>query len=172
MPKFALANLLYQGQLPSQFHDLTWVEEMVCSQFQYTAHIARLFQSNGPALPNVVHGNTCTHDMNVVSTASVLPHTPANINGMVSFIFIGLGKLRPEFHKSMYQIQKEKVWEYLLWITTHNVHYLNMPLDCDILDQYPDNGAVSGMLLKTTYQMFHISFLKRLVGQLSILQNY
>jgi len=31
MPKFALANNLYRGCLPSRFHDLTWVEEMVCA---------------------------------------------------------------------------------------------------------------------------------------------
>ena len=31
MPKFALANHLYRGSLPSQFSDITWVEEMVCA---------------------------------------------------------------------------------------------------------------------------------------------
>ena len=73
MPKFALVNNLYQGQLPVQFMDLTWVEEMVCARYQYTAHITRLFQSNDPALPNVLHRNTCVHEMNVISTATVLP---------------------------------------------------------------------------------------------------
>jgi hypothetical protein len=41
--------------------------------YQYTAHIFCLFQSTDPALPKVVHDNTCAHEMNVVSTASVLP---------------------------------------------------------------------------------------------------
>ena len=48
MPKFALANDLYRGQLPAQFTDLTWVEEMVCARYRYTAHITRLFQSSNP----------------------------------------------------------------------------------------------------------------------------
>ena len=46
MPKFTLANNLYRGNLPCQFHDLTWVEEMVCTQYRYTAHITCLFQSH------------------------------------------------------------------------------------------------------------------------------
>ena len=39
IPKYALANKLYQGHLPAHFDDLTWVEETVCSCFCYTAHI-------------------------------------------------------------------------------------------------------------------------------------
>jgi hypothetical protein len=92
MPKFVLANDLYCGQLPEQFSDLTWVEEIVCACFQYTTHITHLFLSSDPALPNVLHGNTCAHEMNMVSTASILPHTPADFNNILCVIFIGPGK--------------------------------------------------------------------------------
>ena len=92
MPKFALANNLYQGCLPSQFNDLTGVEEMVCARYCYTAHITRLFQSHDPVLPNVLHSNMCAHEMNVVSTVAVLPRTVADINEMLSVVFIGPGK--------------------------------------------------------------------------------
>ena len=145
MPKFALANSLYRGLLPSQFHDLTWVEEMVCSRYRYTAHITRLFQSSDPALPNVLHGNTCVHEMNVISTASVLPRTPADINETLSVVFIGPGKFRPEFLKNIYRIRKQKVWDFLLWLTSHNLLYSEMPLDRTILDQYPDDDALPGV---------------------------
>ena len=73
MPRFALANKLYRGTLPEHFKDLTWVEEMACAIYRNTAHITRLYGSSDPAQPTVLHGNTCAHDMNVVSTASVLP---------------------------------------------------------------------------------------------------
>ena len=142
MPKFALANNLYRGCLPSRFNDLTWVEEMVCARYRYTAHITRLFQSHDPALPNVLHGNTCAHEMNVVSTAAVLPRTVADINEMLSVVFIGPGKFRTEYLKDIFRIRKAKVWDFLLWLTTHNLHYLDMPLDRNILDQYPEDGAL------------------------------
>jgi len=145
MPKFALANDLYRGQLPSQFTDLTWVEEMVCARFRYTAHITRLFQSSDPALPNVLHGNTCAHEMNVVSTASVLPRTPSDINETLSVVFVGPGKFRREFLKDVYRIRKRKVWSFLTWLTSHNVHYLDMHLDKTILDQYPEDDMLPGI---------------------------
>ncbi|KIM83355.1 hypothetical protein PILCRDRAFT_46336, partial [Piloderma croceum F 1598] len=145
MPKFALANGLYRGQLPEQFSDLTWVEEMVCARFRYTAYITRLFQSSDPALPNVLHGNTCAHEMNVVSTASVLPRTPADINDTLSVVFIGPGKFRRELLKDVYRIRKQKVWAFLQWLTTHNINYLDMPLDKTILEQYPEDDILPGI---------------------------
>lgn len=90
--------------MPAQFADLTWVEEMVCAIYHYTAHIVHLFQSTDPALPNVLHGNTCVHEMNVVSTVSVLPWTASDVNGALSVIFIGLEKFRSELLKDIFQI--------------------------------------------------------------------
>ncbi|KAG2134231.1 hypothetical protein BD769DRAFT_1714369 [Suillus cothurnatus] len=73
VPRFALANKLYRGQMPPQFRDLTWVEEMVCAIYRNMAHVTRLYQSSDPAQPFVFHGNTCAHETNLVSTAKVLP---------------------------------------------------------------------------------------------------
>jgi len=75
---------------------------MVCARYRYTAHITCLFQSSDPALPNVLHGNTCAQEMNVVFTASVLPPTPSDINETLSIVFVGPGKFRQEFLKDMY----------------------------------------------------------------------
>ena len=75
LPQFALANCLYQGILPDKFKDLMWIEEMVCTKYRNMAHITCIYQSSDPLQPKVFHGNMCAHDMNVVSTTSVLPHT-------------------------------------------------------------------------------------------------
>jgi len=83
--------------------------------------------------------------MNVVSMASVLPRTPADINETLSIVFIGPGKFRPEFLKNIYRICKQKVWDFLLWLTMHNLYYLDMPLDKTILNQYPDNDTLPGI---------------------------
>lgn len=81
VPHYALKNQLYRGHLPDEFHDITWVEEMVCSLYRNMAHVTHLYQSSDPAQPQVFHGNTCAHKMNIMSTATVLPCTPSNVNG-------------------------------------------------------------------------------------------
>ena len=60
---------LYRGRFPDCLQDLTWIEEMVCAKYQNTAHVTRLYQSDDPANPRLFHGDTCAHEMNIVSTA-------------------------------------------------------------------------------------------------------
>ena len=72
LPRFALANNFYRGELPEEFKNLTWVEEMACAIYHNTAHISHIYQSTDPSQPHVFHGNTCAHNMNVVLTATSL----------------------------------------------------------------------------------------------------
>ena len=88
MPRFALANKLYRGRLPEEFCDLTWIEERVCAIYSNTALVTRLYQSSDPSQPSVFHGNTCAHEMNITSTATVLPLTPSDVNDLLSVVFI------------------------------------------------------------------------------------
>jgi len=83
--------------------------------------------------------------MNVVSTVLVLPRTPADINETLSVVFIGPGKFRAEYLKDIFRIRKAKVWDFLLWLIIHNLHYMGMPLDRSILDQYLEDGALPGI---------------------------
>ena len=46
LPKFTLANKLWQGTLPYWFHNLTWIEEIVYAKFWNIAHVTRLYQSD------------------------------------------------------------------------------------------------------------------------------
>ena len=129
MPCFALANKLYCGHLPEEFQDLTWIEERVCAKYSNTAVVTCLYQSLDPSQPAVFHGNTCAHEMNVNSTATVLPRTPPNVNGLLSVVFIGPSKFKPEYLGNMYRICKAKVWNFLQWLKVHNRLYQDTTLD-------------------------------------------
>ncbi|KAG1765855.1 hypothetical protein EV702DRAFT_920286, partial [Suillus placidus] len=151
IPRCAIANKLYRGRLPSQFHDLTWVEEMVCAVYRNTAHVTRLYQSSDPAQPMVFHGNTCAHKSDVVSTVRVLPRTPADINGMISVVFLGPNKLDPHSLRTIFCVRKWVVWNFLLWLCTHNRLYQNITLDGDVMDLYPEDGTVPGLAERMVY---------------------
>ena len=146
VPRFAWANSLYRGDLPPLFSDLTWVEENVCAKHCITAHVTRLFQSNDPAQPRVFHGNTCTHEMNIISTASVLPHTPADVNGSISVVFLGPKHMNAEDLGTIFRVRKEKVWAFLLWLVKNNHLYADINLDKDILALYPEDGPLPGVV--------------------------
>ena len=42
----------------------------------------------------------------------------------------------------MFRIRKRKVWSFLLWLTTFNRLYIDIPLDSTIMDSYPDDGLL------------------------------
>ena len=44
----------------------------------------------------VYHGNTCAHEMNVVSTVSVVPRTIGDINSILTVVFVGQKKFDPK----------------------------------------------------------------------------
>jgi hypothetical protein len=46
--------------------------------------------------------------MNMISTASVLPRTPNNVNDMLSVVFIGAGKYKREYLKNIFHVRKKK----------------------------------------------------------------
>jgi len=146
IPQMALANDLYHGSLPEQFADLTLVEEKVCALYCITAHVTRLFQSSDPTQPRVFHGNTCTHEMNTVSMASVLPCTPTDVNGFLSVVFIGPEKFNPNRMGSLFRVRRQKIWSFLVWLHHHNALYANIPLDYSIMSLYPEDGPIPGLV--------------------------
>jgi len=142
MPRLALANKLYRGTLPKEFSDITWVEEMVCAISRTTTHVTRLYESTDPKQPFIYHGNSCAHEVNVVSTASVLPRTPGDINSILTVVFVGSGKFDSKRMGSMMKICKNKVWQFLLWLKQNNRLYCNMPLDASLMDLYSDKEEI------------------------------
>ena len=145
MPRYALANKLYRGRLPKDFQDLTWIEERVCAIYSNTAVVTRIYQSSDPSQPAVFHGNTCAHEMNVGSTAAVLPRTPSDVNGLLSVVFIGPSKFKPKYLGNMYRIRKSKVWDFLQWLKVHNRLYRDIPLDERAMELYPDDDYLPGI---------------------------
>jgi hypothetical protein len=135
---------LYRGQLPDKFNDLTWVEEMACSIYRNTAHVTRLFNSSADDQPTVLHGNTCAHEMNVISTVRVLPRTPSDLNGMLSIVFVGPGKFQPDKAGTLFRVRKQKIWHFLMWLKLHNQLYASLDLDKEVMDLYPEDGPLPG----------------------------
>ncbi|KZT34535.1 hypothetical protein SISSUDRAFT_962634, partial [Sistotremastrum suecicum HHB10207 ss-3] len=148
MPRFALANNLYRGHLPEDLRDLTWVEEMVCAIYRTTAHVSRMYEnSNGSERnPLKFFGNTCAHDTNIVSTASVLPRTPADVLGNISVVFVGPGEIVPDQICDPYRVRKDKVWKFLLWLKANNPLYRCLEYSRENLEMYNSaDGVLPGL---------------------------
>jgi hypothetical protein len=117
----------------------------MCVKYSNTAVVTRLYQSSDPSQPAVFHGNTCSHEMNVSSTAAVLPRAPSDVNDLLSVMFIGPSKFKADYLGDMYRIRKTRVLGFLQWLKTHNRLYTDISLDGRTMDLYPDDGYLPGI---------------------------
>lgn len=145
MPKFALANGLYRGELPNQFKDLTWIEEMVCCLYRSTAFVTRLYGSTDPKEPRRFYGNTCAHQMNIQSTVDVLPRTPSDILDILTVVWVGTSSYQQACLKKVFQIRKEKVWEFLIWLVRNNKLYYHIRLSRENLELFGADNSIPGV---------------------------
>lgn len=156
MPQYALANGVYRGRLPKEFQDMTWVEELACSLYRTWNMVTRLYcgLDDDPAAdvkrqPRVLSGNTCACDNGVLDSASVLPRTPANMRDLITVSFIGSGELKSSYMMPVLRVRKPVVWAFLLWSKRYNPLYAKIDVDPHILDQYPDDNLIPGLLKET-----------------------
>src|SRR5260370_42625295 len=154
VPKFALKNHLYRGYLPSEFSDITWVEEMAVAIYHSTAFITQLYFSDDPKNPHVFHGNTCAHEQNVLSTAKVLPRTATDVSNTISVLFVGPSKDVPKsMLKNVFRIQKAKVHSFLQWLRLNHQMYCDYDIDISALDTYKDDDALPGMKNRVNFDL-------------------
>ncbi|KAJ3722365.1 hypothetical protein C8R42DRAFT_543154, partial [Lentinula raphanica] len=146
LPRLALNNHMFRGDLPDGLQDVTWIEEMACALYRTTAHITRLYNSSSPADPLQLHGNACAHPLDVVTHANSLPWAPADLNQMISVIFVGPRKLSTSDLKKLPQFIVRAPVIRLLFneLRKHNRLYLDIPFNEDALAAYPEHGILPG----------------------------
>ncbi|KAJ3762342.1 hypothetical protein EV360DRAFT_35918, partial [Lentinula raphanica] len=153
LPRLALNNHMFRGDLPDELQDVTWIEEMACALYRTTAHVTRLYNSSSPTDPLQLHGNACAHPLDVVNHANSLPWSPADLNQMLSVIFVGPRKLSiSELNKLPQFIVRapviRKLYEHL---RLHNRLYIDMPFDDNAYAAYPEYGILPGFEKRIVY---------------------
>ncbi|KAJ3778442.1 hypothetical protein FB446DRAFT_658022, partial [Lentinula raphanica] len=154
LPRLSLNNHLFRGDLPSQFCDMTWAEEMACALYRTTAHVSRLYGSGSDEDPFQLHGNVCAHPLDICYTATHLPWAPADINDLISIVFVGCRKLsKDEMRKSKsFFVRRHIIRCFLNFACLHNKLYIGLPPpDENILNLYPENDILPGLEERIVY---------------------
>ncbi|KAJ3770177.1 hypothetical protein FB446DRAFT_808964, partial [Lentinula raphanica] len=147
LPRLSLNNHMFRGELPEDLQDVTWIEEMACAIYRTTAHVTRLYSSTSAADPLQMHGNACAHPLDVVTHANSLPWMPADINNILSVIFVGPRKLtKTEINKlPQFLVRAPVIRRLFEYLHIHNRLYIDMPLNEEALAAYPEHGILPGL---------------------------
>ncbi|KAJ3904929.1 hypothetical protein F5879DRAFT_800659, partial [Lentinula edodes] len=154
MPRLALNNYLYRGELIEGIENITWVEEMACAIYHTSAHVARIYGSSSAGDSLQLHGNVCAHPLDICSVAKKLPWSPADLNDLITVVFVSKAKLKQHDLQKLkpYFVRRSIIRMLLSDLCHRNRLYVGLyTLDSSMLELYPDNDLLPGLQERIVY---------------------
>ncbi len=126
MPKFALANNLWLGDIPTELSVLTLPEQLLIARHFPRCYVVKLYPRGGRVCdPSQVQrglsGNVTLYNMNTNAIVEMLdgqrlPHPSIQLVSVLGITFVGTMKLPKNWLKSTFCVWWDVVREALLWL--------------------------------------------------------
>ena len=137
MPKNALADGLWLGNVPDELTGLTFAEKLLISRIRRNACIARV-ASGGRKL--VAKAVMFTNPLPKVY--SVLPPPREDIDEVLAIIYTGLTKPTPaDLHRTPFLVRRNKVGRALRWLVANHSDYSDVEISQSNLASYPEHDV-------------------------------
>lgn len=136
MPKYALANGLWLGSIPSQLKDLYYAEQLLISWVRRSKCIVRVSLGMHKMKANAIMFENPTPKI-----YSRLPPSLDDLDDVLAFIWTGPIKPTPEdMERTPMLVRRKKVTEALEWLQLNHLDYYDLDIAYDILEKYPERG--------------------------------
>jgi hypothetical protein len=136
-PKYALANGLWIGQVPTQLSGLNFAEQMLILRVHHNRCLMRVSSERAKLVADTIIFATP-----VVKMYHTLPPTVQEAGNILAVIFMGHSQpTDKEFKKCPMLVHRQKISDALEWLKLNHVDYANLTISKDNLDQYPLNGV-------------------------------
>ena len=148
LPKNALANDLWFGDIPDELKDLTWAEQKVIALKRVAIHIVNLRGSDYVSKrtrSRVLKLGKCNMvclPHKATQIATVLPLPSDDMSTMIKVIFVNAdGKLPPKIKlKWLLGVRQEKIRQALKWLKKWNPLYKDVEISEEQLSTYEDDS--------------------------------
>jgi hypothetical protein len=152
LPKFALANGMWVGEVPPELSNLTLPERMLIAKYFPAAYIVKLYpKAKGSGgwkrsqLHSGLRGNVSTYILDPKQVASmvegpVMPPPAMILPATIGITFIGPKGLPESTMPGMFRVRRERIRKALLWLKENNPLYADIVISEARLEQLPING--------------------------------
>jgi hypothetical protein len=135
-PKYALANGLWLGSVPSQLQNLTYAEQLLISRVRRNKCIVQVSSGMHKMKANVI-----AFENPMPKIYQRLPPPIGDLDEVLAFIYTGPCRPSPEdMDRTPLLVRRNKVSEALEWLVLNHADYRNMDIAYDNLESYPENG--------------------------------
>lgn len=158
MPKFALANNLWIGDVPYQLGSLTIPEQLLIARHYPRCYIFKLFPRDVDVhispdrLYTGMAGNATLFELNTQEVVEMLagqrmPSPVASLASVIAITFVGSKKLPVDWLKKTFRVRRQNVYEALVWLQKNNPIYADIHIDGGRLKELPENDVPEELLM-------------------------
>ena len=134
-PKYALANGLWLGEVPSELKDLSYAEQLLVSRVRRNKCIVQVSSGMHKMKTNVI-----AFENPMPKIYARLPPPLEDLDEVLAFIYTGPCRPSPEdLERTPLLVRRKKVSEALEWLKLNHVDYCDMDIAYDNLVKYPEN---------------------------------
>ncbi|KAJ3884575.1 hypothetical protein GG344DRAFT_10149, partial [Lentinula edodes] len=114
----------------------------------------RIYGSSNAGDSLQLHGNVCAHPLDICSVAEKLPWSPADLNDLITIMFVSKAKLK---HDDIRKLKPYFVCRSVIRMLLYDLCYRNrlyaglFTLDNSMLELYPDNHLLPGLQERIVY---------------------
>lgn len=156
LPKFALANNLWIGEIPHELAMLTLPEQLLVSRHYPRCYVVKLYPRGGHAtnpdhLQRGMTGNVTLYNMNTDAVVEMLegqlmPQSATQLASVLAITYIGARKLPKTWLKSTFRVRRQVVYEALLWLKENNGIYHDVVMCPERLQRLPEDDVPNEIL--------------------------
>ncbi|KAF8443786.1 hypothetical protein L210DRAFT_3313212, partial [Boletus edulis BED1] len=149
IPKFALSNNLWLGEVPHELAMLTLPEQLLIARHYPWCYVVKLYPRDGymtnpNSLQRGITGNVTLYNMNTEAIVSMLegqlmPQPTVELASVLAITYIGKKKLPSSWLKSTFRVRRRVVYEALVWLKANNEIYQDIQISRERLETLPED---------------------------------
>ena len=143
IPKFAAANNMWLGDIPTELQGLTIPEQKLISLYRHNSCIIKLhspFHSTTTA-QSALKGNCITFLQNVPNIVDSLPLKLDDLCDTLKVIFIGARPPNRVHLKKVLTVRKQRIIQALQWLKKHNILYRKVNINLQNINRLPEDDV-------------------------------
>ncbi|KAI6142165.1 hypothetical protein BKA82DRAFT_3931150, partial [Pisolithus tinctorius] len=151
MPKYALNNNMWIGDIPLTLQKLNFVETLLVAQHYPWCYVFKLYPRDGGQSQNPWHlqwamaGNVTLYEINTPAVVDMLkgtlmPQTVQTLSSVLVITFIRMKHVLTDWLSCTFRVWQDIVYEALKWLQENNVNYKDIKICHERMDTLPKDG--------------------------------
>ncbi|KAI6138054.1 hypothetical protein BKA82DRAFT_3926188, partial [Pisolithus tinctorius] len=151
MPKYALNNNMWIGDIPLALQKLNFMETLLVAWHYPRCYVFKLYPRDGGQSQNPRHlqwamaGNVTLYEINTPAVVDMLegtlmPQTVQTLSSVLVITFIGTKHLLTDWLSHTFRVRQDIVYEALKWLQENNVNYEDIKICHEHMDALLKDG--------------------------------